>query len=172
MTDIAYWLKEYSTEVDQYTDILKTLQSLIDTNSTNNRKIIQTISQCDAKSIKIKDVKKSFGLEMRLIKDKQEKSEYNVKVAALDERLMILNKDLKLIKIKQNKHDLFEESTGKNQFSTEGLLITIIALLFYSFPSINRFLLFQLNIYFDWYICRKSRAFGENTHCFFFLISY
>ena len=140
MTDIAYWFKEYTTEVDQYTEILKTLQSLIDTNSTNNRKIIQTISQCDAKSIKIKDVKKSYGLEMRLIKDKQEKSDYNVKVAALDERLMILNKDLKLIKIKQNKHDLFEESIGKNQYSTEGLSIAMTALLFASSKSISGFL--------------------------------
>ena len=141
MTDIAYWFKEYTTEVDQYTEILKTLQSLIDTNSTNNRKIIQTISQCDAKSIKIKDVKKSYGLEMRLIKDKQEKSDYNDKVAVLDGRLIILNKDLKYIKVKQNKHDLFEESIGKNQYSTEGLSIAMTAFLSSSFKLISGFIL-------------------------------
>lgn len=120
MADIAYWLAEYTKEVDQYAGLLKALQSLIDTNSTNNRKIIQTISQCDSKATKIKDVKKSYGLEMRLIKDRQEKYDYNVKMAAIDERLMLMNKDLKLIKIKQNKQELFEESNGKNQYSTEG----------------------------------------------------
>ena len=78
---------------------------------------------------------------MRLIKDKQEKSDYNDKVAVLDGRLIILNKDLKYIKVKQNKHDLFEESIGKNQYSTEGLSIAMTAFLSSSFKLISGFIL-------------------------------
>lgn len=120
MSDIAFWTTEYTREVDQLTTTLTALQSLADSNSTNNRKIIQSISECDFKITKIKDVKKSFGLELKLIKDRQEKYEYDIKMKALDERVMIMTKDLRLIKNKQNKQELFQESTGRNQYSTEG----------------------------------------------------
>jgi hypothetical protein len=31
-----------------------------------------------------------------------------------------MNKELKLMKMKQNKEELFQESTGRNEYSTEG----------------------------------------------------
>ena len=120
MADIAYWTEEYTKEVDQLAAVLSTLQSLIESGSTNNRKIIQTISECDFKATRIRDVKKSFGLELRLIKDRAERYDYDVKMKALDERVMIMSKDLKLAKMKQNKQELFQETKGKGQYSTEG----------------------------------------------------
>lgn len=121
MTDIAYWYDEYARETDLYTDLSSTLTSLIESNSTNNRKIIKTIAECDAKAGKLRDIKKSFGLELRLIKDRAQRSEFDSKMKLLDERVMLLNKDLKLAKIKQNKQDLFQDTaTNRNQFSTEG----------------------------------------------------
>ena len=78
------------------------------------------ITECDYKATKLKDVKKSYGLEMRLVKDKKDKYDFDIKMKELDERVMIMNKDLKLIKMKQNKQELFQDGNGKNQFSTEG----------------------------------------------------
>lgn len=121
MTDIAYWYDEYARETDLYTDISSTLSSLIESNSTNNRKIIKTIAECDAKAGKLKDIKKSFSLELRQIKDRAQKSDFDSKMKTLDERVMLLNKDLKLAKIKQNKQELFQDSgPSRSQFSTEG----------------------------------------------------
>lgn len=120
MADINYWFDEYTREVNHYTTAFTTLQSLIETGSTNNRKIIQTIAVCDSGASKIKDVRKSCGLELRVVKDRAEKSGYDGKMKALDEKVMLMNKELKMAKMKQNKQELFHESTGKNQYSTEG----------------------------------------------------
>ena len=120
MADIAYWNDEYTKEVDSYSEISTTLRSLIDSNSTNVRKIAKTISDCEAKAAKIKDVRKSYGLELRLVKERNLKSEYDGKMKALDERAYAMNQELKLAKMKQNKSELFEESTGRKLFSTEG----------------------------------------------------
>ena len=123
MADIAYWNDEYTKEVDSYTEISGTLRSLIDSNSTNVRKVTKSISDCEAKAAKLKDVRKSYGLELRLVKERNLKSEYDGKMKALDERVYAMNQELKLAKMKQNKSELFEESTGRKLFSAEGKLI-------------------------------------------------
>lgn len=120
MADIAYWNDEFTKEVDLYTEISEMLRSLIDSNSTNVRKVSKCISDCEAKSAKLKDVRKSYGLELRLVKERNLKSEYDGKMKALDERVYAMNQELKLAKMKQNKSELFEESTGRKLFSTEG----------------------------------------------------
>jgi hypothetical protein len=120
MTDIAYWNKEYKKEVDNFEECIVELSSLIEGKSTNTRRITKTILECDAKAAGIKEIKKSFGLELRLIKDREQKRDYDLKMKALDERVMIMNKDMKLIKMNQNKEELFQEKQVKFQYSTEG----------------------------------------------------
>ena len=120
MADIAYWHDEYSKEANQFASTSTALNSLITSNSTNNRKIIKLISECDTILSKIKDVKTSFNLELKLVKDRAEKQEYDRVKKALDDKVMFLTKDLKLIKMKQNKQELFEETANRRMFSTDG----------------------------------------------------
>ena len=83
--------------------------------------VAQTVTECEAKSTRIKDIKKSMGLELRLVKNKEERSEYDAAIKEIDERVAILNKDLKLAKTQKDKEDLFQDKRGmKSQYSTEG----------------------------------------------------
>ena len=83
--------------------------------------VTQTVTECEAKSTRIKDIKKSMGLELRLVKNKEERAEYDAAIKEIDERVAILNKDLKLAKTQNDKEALFNDKRGmKNQYSTEG----------------------------------------------------
>lgn len=120
MSDIAYWSDEYKREVDQLAALLNHLLSL---ENLNNGNLDQAMKECDDKADRIKNVKKSFGLELRLVKDKTLKAEYDESGKFLDARLNEMNKNLKDVKMRQNKTDLFGgiSSQGKNAYSTEGL---------------------------------------------------
>ena len=120
MADIAYWNDEYTKEANQFASVSEALNSLITSNSTNNRKIIKLISECDMLLLKIKDVKTSYNLELKLVKDRAEKQDYDRQKKAIDEKVMLLTKELKLIKTKQNKQELFEESANRRMYSTDG----------------------------------------------------
>lgn len=120
MGDIDYWFEQYEKEVEGFVTLIEKLQSLGDGGS-KPKVYTQTVTDCDAKIVRIKDIKKSMGLELRLVKDKQERSEYDAAIKEIDERVTILTKDLKLAKSQSDKKDLFQDKKGMNsQFSTEG----------------------------------------------------
>ena len=55
---------------------------------------------------RIGEVKKSFGLEIRLIKDRAQKLEYDGKGKAVDERVGKLNAEFRALKLQQGKNEL------------------------------------------------------------------
>jgi hypothetical protein len=120
MGDIDYWFEQYEKEVEGFDTLIEKLQSLGDA-SSKPKVFTKTVTECDAKAARIKDIKKSMGLELRLVKDKQERSEYDAAIKEIDERVTILNKDLKLAKSQSDKNDLFQDKKGmRSQFSSEG----------------------------------------------------
>lgn len=60
MSDIAYWKEEYEKEVDALGGLVASLKD-----SKTKDKIY---TECDARFAKLKDIKKSYGLELRLLK--------------------------------------------------------------------------------------------------------
>ena len=60
MSDIAYWKEEYQKEVDALGALVATIKD-----SKNKDKVYK---DCDVITAKLKDIKKSFGLELRLLK--------------------------------------------------------------------------------------------------------
>jgi hypothetical protein len=120
MADVSYWNDEYTKEVNRFASVSADLNSLISSNSTNNRKIVKLISECDTIFLKIKEVKTSYSLELKLVKDRAEKQEYDRQKKALDARVTFLKKEVDLIKAKQNKQELFEESANRRMYSTDG----------------------------------------------------
>ena len=92
MADIAYWHEEYTKEANQFASLSTTLNSLIVSNSTNSRKIIKLISECDVIIVKIKDVRASYNCELKLVKDRAEKQDYDKQKKSLDEKVKFLTK--------------------------------------------------------------------------------
>ena len=60
MSDIAYWKDEYQKEVDALGELVASLKD----SKTKDKIYVE----CDKGFAKLKDIKKSYGLEMRLLK--------------------------------------------------------------------------------------------------------
>ena len=117
--DIDYFFEQYEKEVEGYDALIEKLQSLGD--GAKAKTVTNTLADCEAKAARIKEIKKSMGLELKLVKNKQERAEYDAAIKEIDERVAILNKDLKLAKAQHDKNDLFQDKKGmRNQFSSEG----------------------------------------------------
>lgn len=120
-SDIEFWLSEYTKEVDALASLAVNVKSLA--NSGNAKATTTTLSECEAKITKIKEVKKSFGLELRLVKDRGQKSEFDIKAKALDDRANEYTKIIKDVKHLQQKADLVGGSgatAGGNPYDTKG----------------------------------------------------
>lgn len=121
MGDIDYWFDEYSKEVNQYTQSLERAKTLID--SSNLKASEGALKDCELKSNRIKEVKKSFGMEVRLLKDKELRNQFETKARALEELFNNLTKEYTSLKAKINKQELLGGSSttgGRDYYSTEG----------------------------------------------------
>lgn len=118
MTDIEYWNAEYKREVEQYTSLVDNLASVSE--SFNSKLIVDAISPCEEKQRRLKDIKKSYGLELRLVKDQIAKIQYTAYGKTYDECVVALNTKLGELKARFEKRALFQ-STGKdNILNVEG----------------------------------------------------
>ena len=77
MSDIQYWYDEYSKEVTELEDKYTTSTKLDEVWKKDERE--QIYCECDSKTVRIKELKKSFGLELRLVKDKEQKKDFDSK---------------------------------------------------------------------------------------------
>ena len=71
-------------------------------------------------TIYFRDVKKSYGLELRLVKDKAKKSDYENKSKRLDEDLNKAVNDVAQLRIKVSQKERQELTAGASRFGTEG----------------------------------------------------
>ena len=123
MSDIAYWKDEYTKEVDSIGELIATLKD-----SKTKDKIY---TEFDSKVNKLKDIKKSYGLEIRLLKDKSERSKYEAEGKELEKRINDYSEEIKQSKLEAQKDSLMKGATGafgvgtgkdfkNNIFNTEG----------------------------------------------------
>jgi hypothetical protein len=118
MSDIGYWGDEYQREVDQLTAAVHHLQSLI--TSANNKLVSQATLDCESKLTRIKEVKKSYGLELRLVKDKTIKAEHEVKAKSLDDMVVNITREFKEIQAANNRKQLIQSGGSNNPYDTTG----------------------------------------------------
>jgi len=112
-TDISYWYDKYCRDLDE----LSALINQIEVSVGDGRAI--AVSNCEQKIIEIKEVKKSCGLELRLVKDKTIRGQYDAKTKSLDKDYNDRFKLFQEVKTKANKSDL-TKGANKSVYSTEG----------------------------------------------------
>ena len=117
--NIGYWFNELTKESDNFSALLEKLKTLVA--STNTQAIERCARDCEIKSNRIKEVRKSFGLELKIIKNKEEKQIYEGRAREIDEKFADLSTQFTQTKSQITKKDLLGESqASKNIYSTEG----------------------------------------------------
>lgn len=123
MSDARYWFDEFSREVEQLRIVLDKLRTLVD--SSNLSAVESSVKEIEAKFIRAKEIKKSFGLEMRLVRDRKERSVFESESKILEQRLEDCVKELARLKTKNDRKDLMggkadAPASGAFAYSTEG----------------------------------------------------
>ena len=77
MSDIQYWYDEYLKEVTTLEETHSNALKLDEVWKKDERE--KLFSECDSHNTRIKELKKSFGLELRLVKDKEQKKDFDSK---------------------------------------------------------------------------------------------
>lgn len=120
MADISYWFDELRRETEQLRLAVEKVKSL-----TDNKAIAEGIKECDLKINRVKEIKKSFGLELRLVRERQVRQEYDGHSRDLENKLNECLRDLMGLRAKIEKNQLFGSAATANapkgfQYSTEG----------------------------------------------------
>lgn len=118
MGDLTYWFDEYVKEVEQLNELVTKFKQAIE--SSNQRLIDITSKDCEAKSLRCKEVRKSFTLEVKLARDKALRTEYENRIKEYDEKANEYTKEFNIAKAKSNKNSLFGDAVPVFSNSTEG----------------------------------------------------
>lgn len=117
--NIGYWFDELTKESDNFSTLLEKLKTLVA--STNTQAIERCARDCEIRSNRIKEIRKSFGLELKILKNKGEKVIYEGRAREIDEKFSDLSSQFTQTKSQITKKDLIGEShVSKNIYSTEG----------------------------------------------------
>ena len=122
MSDIEYWKDEYSKEIDELGTLVNSLKG--------SKSKDATLKECDAKFSKLKDIKKSYGLELRLLKDKALKAQFDAVGKEFEKQIADYQELIKHSRSDFEKEDLLKGAKGAfgvggkdfkdNMFNTEG----------------------------------------------------
>ena len=118
MSDLNYWYDEYAKEVEQLRELIEKLKK--DVNSSNQKLIELLVRDCDNKILRVKEVKKSFTLELKLARDKTLRAEFEVHMKEIDDKVAELTKEYGLVKASTNKSALFGDAIPAYSNSVEG----------------------------------------------------
>lgn len=118
MGDLTYWFDEYVKEVQQLNEHVTKFKQAID--SSNQKLIDLLLKDCEAKSIRVKEVRKSFTLEIKLARDKTLRAEFETRIKEYDEKANEYTKEFNILKAKTNKNSLFGDAIPTFSASTEG----------------------------------------------------
>lgn len=124
MSDAGYWCDEFQREVDQLRIHLDKLRTLVE--SSNTKAVEIAVRDLDAKFVRVKEVKKSFGLELRLVRDRTQRNDYDTKAKMLDQRVDDCSKEYSRLKAMNDRNQLVgPEQAGllgssSYAYSTEG----------------------------------------------------
>lgn len=118
MSDLTYWLDEYIKEVNQFQTLLEKYQQAI---SSSNQHLIDILTKdCDAKVLRVKEVKKSFSLELKLARDKSLRTEFESRLKEHEERANEYTKQFYTLKASTNKNSLFGDAVPSYSNNLEG----------------------------------------------------
>ncbi len=116
MSEISFWLDEYQRETGALTSAVDHLQSLPE--KIDPRVATKAVNECETKVNRLKEVKKAYNLEIRLVRDRNMKQETENKFREIDERVCDLIKRYNEAKGRFNKATLMQGS--KNIYDVEG----------------------------------------------------
>jgi len=131
-SDIQQCFNEYEAEVNELEELSTTLITSLSRTDTedafNPVDRTKMVNECEAKAASIRDKKKNFSLELRLVKDRKEKSSMTEQAKALDMRFNKHVENVKAAKVQIGKKDLMAGAStqmapgtkGHNPYSTEG----------------------------------------------------
>jgi len=108
------WKEEYYNEVESLSALVAGIQAANNTGNMDPKVMKQKLSQGDEGVQRIKEVKKSFGLELRLIKDRTVKTKFEGDAKLLDTRVTNLVKELRGLRDQLNRTELVGDSGGKS----------------------------------------------------------
>ena len=120
MSDIAYWSDEYKREVESFGVCVNYFITLSSNTIPNPQILSQALLDCDIKITRIKEVKKSYGLELRLVKDKTLKADHDSRTKVIDEEYQQLLNQYKDAKSYQQKKQLLNGGSTNNPYDTKG----------------------------------------------------
>jgi hypothetical protein len=100
MLQINYWYEELQKAVNHYEKLINQL----DERSEGTTNLNSTDAICERAHTRILELKKSFGLELKLVKDKTIKANYEMKAKVLDSEVANL---------RQRQHRNASHTTGK-----------------------------------------------------------
>lgn len=116
---INYWHEELRKAVEQYEDLVNQLASRIEAGSTITN-LEHTEFLCLTANARIVAIKKSYKLELKLVKDRSVKTDYEVKSKVLENEVSELHKRFQAIKEKANKDNLLQSPIHRGQTDLQG----------------------------------------------------
>ena len=109
MEQIKGWKDEYYAEVEKLSLLVAVAKELV---KNDQGAAAIKLKEAHDHVTRIKDVKKNFNLELRLMKDRKVKKEFEAEASLLDSRVSDLVKDLRILQDQSNKNSLLADSDG------------------------------------------------------------
>lgn len=116
---ITYWYEELKKAVEHFESLVNQLDSRLDTGSAITN-LEHTESACETAYSRIMAIKKSYNLELKLVKDRTVKTDHEVKSKVLENEVTELQRRFKELKDKANKDELLKSSIDRDQSNLQG----------------------------------------------------
>lgn len=118
MSDILYWDKECNNNLNELSRLIKVIEKggiddddeEVHPKLSSSEKIEYVIKQFETKLLKTRDVVKSFGLELRLCKDKVLRTQYEIKLTEYNSRVKMYNESIKNFKTSNQRSNLMNNN--------------------------------------------------------------
>lgn len=114
MSEIVYWDGEYSKLVADLGAIV------LQFNPESGQELSNLLILCDSKVNRIRDTKKSFGLELRMVKNQNQKTHYESKGKNNEVKFNGYLNEIRAAKSAIDKKELGLKQRSLNPYSTEG----------------------------------------------------
>ena len=118
--NVEYWSDEYAKEVTALEDAVAELEQ--EAEGEGGPELSRLLAVVEERQAQVKKAKKFFGLELRLVKDRQERASHDATGKQLEARASAASKAAKVIQEKVTKKSLFDggkEDQG-DPFDTRG----------------------------------------------------
>lgn len=106
MADIEYWRANYSDNIDELEQLVSPLKSGVMAESLRTDERTELIQSAEDKLKRVAQVKKSFSLEMRMLRDRTARADYERTMEALDKRVAELESEVRNAKAEGDRERL------------------------------------------------------------------